>query len=64
VLRTILAERRHSRDLRAQWKAEAASGNTIDAAQGTADSLAQPPGVTRITTGAAPAVDGLDESVA
>jgi glycosyltransferase involved in cell wall biosynthesis len=64
VLRTILAERRHSRDLRAQWKAEAASGNTIDAAQGTADSLAQLPGVTRITTGDAPAVDGLDESVA
>ena len=52
VLRTILAERRHSRGLRARWRAEAASGSTIDAAQGTAGSFAQPHLVTDMTTGA------------
>jgi len=64
VLRTILAERRQSRGLRARWKAEAASGSTIDAGQGTAGGFAQPHLVTEMTTGAAASADGLDESVA
>jgi glycosyltransferase involved in cell wall biosynthesis len=63
VFRTILAERRQSRSLRAKYMSEAASGDTIDAAQGTADSFAQGPHVVNMTT-AAPSADGLDESVA
>jgi len=63
VFRTILAERRQSRSLRAKYMSEAASGDTIDAAQGTADSFAQGPHVVKMTT-AAPSADGLDESVA
>lgn len=64
VFRTILAERRHSRGLRARSRGEAASSGTIDAAQGTADSFAQRPRVATMSTGAAPSADGLDESVA
>jgi glycosyltransferase involved in cell wall biosynthesis len=63
VFRTILAERRQSRSLRAQYMSEAASSDTIDAAQGTADSFAQGPHVVKMTT-TAPSADGLDESVA
>jgi glycosyltransferase involved in cell wall biosynthesis len=63
VFRTILAERRQSRSLRAQYMSEAASSVTIDAAQGTADSFAQGPHVVKMTT-TAPSADGLDESVA
>jgi glycosyltransferase involved in cell wall biosynthesis len=64
VLRTILAERRHSRSLRARSEGEGASSDTIVAAQETADSFAQRPRMANATTGATPPADGLDESVA
>lgn len=64
VLRTILAERRHSRGQRARSRAEAAAANMSNAAQETPDSFAHRSPLANITTGAALPADGLDESVA